>query len=137
MDVEQRAKNMAVIAAEFRAMCHELEDEVERLRAEIARLRADNEGVRSGGMGNVTVPNGPPSTQPCAFCGTLTDNGLTVLAACDEHWDQPEAELARLREQLRIATDQLEAFSAQWAERYPGEMGTFAHDALIRMSVVE
>jgi hypothetical protein len=46
-------------------------------------------------------------------------------------------EIASLKEQVRIATDQLQAFSDQGKERYPGEMGTFAHDALIQMSVVE
>lgn len=63
----------------------------------------------------------------------------------DAHWakhfhdkaKQLEAENERLREQLRIATEQLQAFSDQGQERYPGEMGTFAHDALIQMSVVE
>lgn len=45
--------------------------------------------------------------------------------------------IRRVVEQLRIATDQLQAFSDQEQERYLGEMGTFAHDALIRMSVVE
>lgn len=45
--------------------------------------------------------------------------------------------IKRVCEQLRIATDQLQAFSDQGQERYPGEMGTFAHDALIQMSVVE
>lgn len=48
-----------------------------------------------------------------------------------------QAELQRLQEQLRIATDQLQAFSDQEQERYPGELGTVANDALIRMSVVE
>lgn len=43
----------------------------------------------------------------------------------------------RLTEQVRIATDRLQAFSDQGTERYPGEMGTFAEDALIQMSVVE
>ncbi len=48
-----------------------------------------------------------------------------------------EAEADRLREQLRIAEEVLQRFSDQERERHPGEMGTFAHDALIRMSVVE
>lgn len=42
-----------------------------------------------------------------------------------------------IKEQLRIATEQLQSFADQRQERYPGEMGTFAEDALIRMSVVE
>lgn len=51
--------------------------------------------------------------------------------------EEAEAEIRRLTEQLRIATAQLQAFSDQGQERYPGEMGTFAHDALIQMSVVD
>lgn len=51
--------------------------------------------------------------------------------------DAWKARAERLVEQLRIATEQLQAFSDQRQERYPGEMGTFAHDALIRMSVAE
>lgn len=35
---------------------------------------------------------------PCAVCGALTDNGLTVLAACDEHWDNPEQAVGILAE---------------------------------------
>jgi hypothetical protein len=48
-----------------------------------------------------------------------------------------EREIARLREQLRIATDYLEWQAKCRPEAYPGEAATFAHDALIQMSVVE
>jgi hypothetical protein len=50
---------------------------------------------------------------------------------------QLQVESARLREELRIATEHLEWQAKQRPERYPGEAATFAHDALIRMSVVE
>lgn len=35
---------------------------------------------------------------PCAICGRLTDNGLTVAAACDDHWDNPEEAIGVLVE---------------------------------------
>lgn len=72
--------------------------------------------------------------QRCPICETWWPCDLAGIAALAV---QADAENARLREQLRIATDQLQAFSDQEQERYPGEMGTFAHDALIQMSVVE
>ena len=61
-------------------------------------------------------------------CGCLSDDAWNA-------WQRVKEENERLREQLRIATDQLQAFSDQGQERYPGEMGTFARDALIQISV--
>ena len=50
-------------------------------------------------------------------------------------------ERRRLAEQVRIATDALEAIAAcdrkAGGERYPGACATAAHDALIQMSVVD
>jgi hypothetical protein len=55
--------------------------------------------------------------------------------------EDAEAEIRKLTEQVRIATDTLEAISAcdkqAGGERYPGACATAAHDALIQMSVVE
>ena len=47
-----------------------------------------------------------------------------------------EAEIRRLREQLRIATELLETLAAQRGRdmRYPGEHATLAADALTQMS---
>jgi hypothetical protein len=68
-------------------------------------------------------------------------------AEADAHWarhfrdksERLEAENARLREQLRIATELLERFAEQRGKdmRYPGEHATLAEDALICISVVE
>lgn len=88
----------------------------------------------------------PPSAEVIVSMATLLGTDPEELAILG---DKPPTRVVRqqlaeqrsanqrLREQLRIATDQLQAFSDQGCERYPGEMGTFAHDALIQMSVVE
>lgn len=53
--------------------------------------------------------------------------------------EEAEAEIRRLTEQLRIATELLEMFAGRRGQdmRYPGEHATLAEDALIRISVVD
>jgi hypothetical protein len=80
-------------------------------------------------QGSSTTIDAMPLSLRCA-CGAMSREDIAPLR-------QLQAENARLTEQLRIATERLQAFSDQRQERYPGEMGTFAHDALIQISVVE
>lgn len=41
----------------------------------------------------------------CPFDGVQTENGLTVISACDRHWDNPEAHISQLREAVEALRD--------------------------------
>lgn len=60
------------------------------------------------------------STHPCAVCGTPTDNGLAVISACDDHFDNPERAIGVLLEcagaLVNLMEDRESARNLQFAE---------------------